>query len=121
MLRAFRRGFMGNTGPTLASRFLREIPSKLIAAPLSRPGQTALASDVIKTDSWVKAATQSAPMPNRPVLSVGDQVSHTAFGEGVVMDNTAVDGDYEVTVQFAQEVGMKRLLLSFAPLEKLEA
>jgi hypothetical protein len=37
----------------------------------------------------------------------------------MVMDNTAVDGDYEVTVQFADGVGVKRLLLSFAPLEKL--
>ncbi|MCH8745463.1 MAG: UvrD-helicase domain-containing protein [Chloroflexi bacterium] len=119
LLRAFRRGFMGNTGPTLASRFLREIPSELIGAPVSRPVQAALTSNVAKTDTWVKIATQSAPTPNRPVLNVGDRVTHTAFGEGVVMENTAVDGDYEVTVQFAQGVGEKRLLLSFAPLEKL--
>ena len=37
------------------------------------------------------------------------------------MDNAAVDGDYEVTVQFADGVGVKRLLLSFAPLEKVES
>jgi hypothetical protein len=47
-------------------------------------------------------------------------VRHTTFGEGVVISCDPVDGDHEVTVQFSEKVGLKRLLLSFAPLEKLE-
>jgi len=31
-----------------------------------------------------------------------------------------VAGDYEITVEFSDGVGVKRLLLSFAPLEKIE-
>jgi len=33
LLRAFRRGLRGNTGPTYASRFLREVPSHLMVPP----------------------------------------------------------------------------------------
>jgi DNA helicase-2/ATP-dependent DNA helicase PcrA len=48
-------------------------------------------------------------------------VRHTVFGEGVVLSFTPSGDDHEVTVQFADGVGLKRLLASFAPLEKLEA
>lgn len=132
LLRAFRRGFRGSNGPTLASRFLREIPSSLVSSPSAKPRQTGSANTgtftagsftkaptVVNSDAWAKAVSQAPPSPHRPTLNVGDMVRHTAFGEGVVMDNTAVDGDYEVTVQFADGVGVKRLLLSFAPLEKV--
>ena len=125
LLRAFRRGFMGSNGPTLASRFLREIPSSLVYSPSAKPRQTGSTATsvktVVKTDAWAKSAFQAPPPPKRPTLNVGDVVRHTAFGDGVVMDNAAVDGDYEVTVQFADGVGVKRLLLSFAPLEKVES
>jgi DNA helicase-2/ATP-dependent DNA helicase PcrA len=121
--RAFRRGFMGSNGPTMASRFLREIPSGLVYSPSARPRQSGSAAhpvnSAVKNDAWVRAVAQAPPEPRRPTLLVGDRVRHTAFGEGMVMDNTAVDGDYEVTVQFADGVGVKRLLRSFAPLEKL--
>jgi DNA helicase-2/ATP-dependent DNA helicase PcrA len=123
LLRAFRRGFMGSNGPTMASRFLREIPAGLVYSPSARPRQAGSAAHPVnsaaRNDAWVRAVAQAPPEPRRPTLLVGDRVRHTAFGEGMVMDNTAVDGDYEVTVQFADGVGVKRLLLSFAPLEKL--
>ncbi len=51
---------------------------------------------------------------------IGDLVRHSSFGEGVVTDFVASAGDHEVTIQFRGEVGIKRLLLSFAPLEKIE-
>ena len=48
----------------------------------------------------------------------GDLVKHKQFGEGTV--KTIVDGkrDYEITVEFDQ-AGQKRMLASFAKLEKL--
>jgi DNA helicase-2/ATP-dependent DNA helicase PcrA len=119
LLRAFRRGFMGSNGPTLASRFLREIPSSLVSSAAARPRQAGSAAAVVPNDAWARAVSQAPPAPQRPTLNVGDSVRHTAFGEGVVMDNTAVGGDFEVTVRFADGVGVKRLLLSFAPLEKV--
>jgi len=48
-------------------------------------------------------------------------VRHARFGEGIVISTavTASGADQEVTVAFKSEFGVKKLLLSFAPLEKL--
>ena len=62
----------------------------------------------------------AAPPPSRPSLRVGDLVRHRAFGEGIVTVYNPSASDDEVTVEFAGGVGVKRLLLSFAPLEKLD-
>ena len=118
LLRAFRRGFMGGSRPTIASRFLRDIPENLLA-----PGRAPKRLEPRRAswDSWDPSpATAAAQAPAKPTLQVGDLVRHTAFGEGIVMDCDPVAGDIEVTVQFSGETGLKRLLLSFAPLEKLE-
>jgi DNA helicase-2/ATP-dependent DNA helicase PcrA len=55
----------------------------------------------------------------RPTLTLGDSVRHSSFGEGVVTSLNITAADTEVTIQFAGGVGVKRLLLSFAPLEKI--
>jgi len=117
LLRAFRRGFMGNSGPTLSSRFLREIPADLIA-PAKQDQTRARGSTPLARTPLTNAA--AAPVPVREVPSIGDLVRHSTFGEGVVMECLAASGDHEVTVHFEGEVGIKRLLLSFAPLEKID-
>ena len=61
-----------------------------------------------------------SPLPSRLSLRVGDLVRHRAFGEGIVTAYNPSASDDEVTVEFAGGVGVKRLLLSFAPLEKLD-
>ena len=120
LLRAFRRGFMGSTGPTVSSRFLREIPGHLVTGA-KREQSVKPAS---KRSSWGARGpaidAPPAPMPVRPSLKIGDLVRHSSFGEGVVTDFVASAGDHEVTIQFRGDVGVKRLLLSFAPLEKIE-
>ena len=121
LLRAFRRGFMGGSrGPTISSRFLREIPAHLISSPKNLRAK----AESPKSSSWSNGAltdyVQPAPAPSRPVPHIGDLVRHSSFGEGVVMDCIDSSGDHEVTVHFKGEVGIKRLLLSFAPLEKIE-
>ena len=45
---------------------------------------------------------------------------HKTFGEGIVTEAKPARGDTEVTVAFKDGHGVKRLLLSFAPLEKVE-
>jgi DNA helicase-2/ATP-dependent DNA helicase PcrA len=52
-------------------------------------------------------------------LKVGDWVRHSKFGDGVVMDCSPDKEDQVVAVSF-KEAGVKRLLLSLAPLEKIE-
>ncbi|PKB68501.1 MAG: hypothetical protein BZY81_01885 [SAR202 cluster bacterium Io17-Chloro-G4] len=138
MLRAFRRGFMGRNGPTLASRFLRDIPQELMSPAHPRDKEIAqgvlsgggtqdtLATPAPRTisrrikdsaDAW---ETVSSPAPARLALNLGDLVRHTVFGEGVVTGWEPDAGDVQVTVEFRDGVGVKRLLLSFAPLEKIE-
>ena len=53
-------------------------------------------------------------------LVTGDLVRHATFGDGVVTECVATGGDHEVTVEFGEGVGVKKLLLSYAPLEKVD-
>ena len=125
LLRAFRRGFRGNTGgPAVASRFLREIPADLVAAAAlsSTAARAAVGPDSGRGSSIRAAALAAAaatPAPSGPAMRVGDLVRHRAFGEGIVTAADATASDVEITVEFAGGVGVKRLLLSYAPLEKI--
>ena len=104
LMRAFRRSLMGSSGPTLPSRFLMDIPTHLAA---SAEGHRA-AEEIVKPTLTTKAP-----------LNAGDRVHHTMFGEGIVVKCVAVKDDQEVTVAFKGEAGVKRLLLSLAPLEHM--
>ena len=42
---------------------------------------------------------------------------HAIFGDGIVISTKPSGEDFEVTVAFKDGRGVKRLLLSFAPLE----
>ena len=58
---------------------------------------------------------------NRPIISLkdGDRVSHDSFGLGTVV---RVEGEAEKAmahVDFGTDTGVKRLLLRYAPLERL--
>ncbi|NLF14793.1 MAG: UvrD-helicase domain-containing protein [Anaerolineaceae bacterium] len=48
----------------------------------------------------------------------GDQVRHETFGLGIVVESKVVGGDEQVSVAFAG-TGVKRLLASMAPMEKV--
>ena len=52
-----------------------------------------------------------------PPFKAGDKITHASFGKGIVVSCTAKPGDYEITVAFAGDAGVKRLLHSFAKLE----
>jgi DNA helicase-2/ATP-dependent DNA helicase PcrA len=64
-----------------------------------------------------KGRRETAP---RLALATGDKVRHAKFGDGIVMDTKPSGDDVEVTVVFQEGQGVKRLLLSLAPLEKVE-
>ena len=55
------------------------------------------------------------------VFSAGDHVRHPRFGQGIVVSCEPSGTDYQVVVAFQGEAGIKKLLLSFAPLERAEA
>ena len=59
-----------------------------------------------------------APGPTTTEFGPGDHVHHTQFGEGVVVSSKQVKDDAEVVVAF--NGGVKKLLASYAKLEKVE-
>jgi DNA helicase-2/ATP-dependent DNA helicase PcrA len=177
LMRAFRRGFRGGTGPALPSRFLLDIPEKLIsrmdkndsttqtterksrsgpfgtrkasertgrgqsfefsrstrANPGGRPEMPKPKSQLNpKTGSKIKLQPSRRPPPPKPrpkrraarsaapTFSTGDKVMHGTFGEGIVMSSKVSNDDFEVTVAFKEGHGVKRLLMSFAKLTKVE-
>ena len=133
LARAFRRSLYGNSGPTLRSRFLEEIPDELTVYARG-PGQVGGAgssgssvsrrSEQGSLTSWNRRTTAAAPPPAAPpppayIPEIGDRVRHTKFGEGTVMSCEEWGSDYETAVLFAGGE-LRRLLLSYARLEKIE-
>ena len=113
LVRAFRRMLMGSSTVNPPSRFLEDIPSHL-ASSLSDASR---GIESRPADTWW-STPQRSPVEG-PAFKDGDHVQHSTFGEGVVVACKAADGDHEVTVVFKGSVGVKRLLLSYAPLEKI--
>jgi len=103
---AFRRSLYGASKPNSPSRFLQDIPYHLVT------------SNNKQRSVQERFDSHSIPPPALE-LKAGDSVIHARFGEGVVTDCLPANGDHEVTVSFQGETGVKKLLLSLAPLEKI--
>jgi len=115
LVHAFRRSLMGSSTVNRPSRFLEDIPQHLIASSGLWQGEDSQVMPSIY--SWNKAP---APSFSAPELKAGDHVRHVQFGDGVVVSCQPVKDDKEVVVAFRSGVGIKKLLLSFARLEKKE-
>jgi len=114
LVHAFRRSLMGNTVANKPSRFLGDIPRSLISgADLSQEKESQK-----KAEAMYSCDKSSAPRLTTQELKAGNHVRHAVFGEGVVVSYQQVDGDAEAVVAF-DGAGVKKLLLSFAPLEKV--
>ncbi len=110
LTRAFRRTLHGASRPNPPSRFLQDIPSRLIASNGNRQAGT----------GSFERSKKAEPASSQTIeLQVGDNVIHSRFGEGVVTECMPVNGDHEITVSFREGVGTKKLLLSLAPMEKI--
>ena len=124
LVRAFRRHLMGASLHNPPSRFLKDLPPHLIASrrPI-REKEVALRDGRRRSLAGLHSPAASTPDP-RPatptdaVFAAGDHVRHDRFGEGIVVSCVVTPSDQEVTVAFKGEAGVKKLLLSYAPLEK---
>jgi len=110
---AFRRSLMGSHMVSTPSRFLKDIPRRLITK--GDLWQREESQVMPSSSSWNKAP---APRADTPELKPGDHVRHAQFGDGVVVSCKPVRDDKEVLVAFTGGAGVKKLLLSFANLEK---
>jgi len=114
LVRAFRRSLMGRSTVNRPSRFLEDIPRHLISSGGWWQGEENQIATAMH--SWNKP---SAPSLTTQELKAGDHVYHAQFGEGVVVSCQPAKDDSEVVVVF-DGAGVKKLLLSFAKLEKVE-
>jgi ATP-dependent DNA helicase UvrD/PcrA len=98
----------GGRSYNLPSRFLDELPERHVDRERLRPA------------SWsgygVPSQSRPAPRGDAPALATGDSVRHGTLGEGVVV---GVEPDGVVAVRFAADGSERRLVLEYAPLEKL--
>ncbi|RAJ38926.1 DNA helicase-2/ATP-dependent DNA helicase PcrA [Kitasatospora sp. SolWspMP-SS2h] len=136
LTRSVLRSAWGQPSYNPASRFLEEIPEKLIqwkrtgaaTAPPSRGYSSAGSSGAGSArGSGSSAAAPKAgwgrsarTVTDREVvaLAVGDRVSHDSFGLGTVVATQGVGDKARATVDFGS-AGRKELLLRYAPVEKL--
>jgi len=66
----------------------------------------------------VPPRSDAAGVGREPTFKAGDRVYHPAFGNGVVVSCQLTRTDEEVTVAFEQR-GVKKLAVSFAPLQRV--
>ena len=114
LLHAYHRNLFGNSSATIPSRFLEDIPPHLVAGKGFWQEKEEEFTPV--TDLYSKET--SRPISNL-ILEIGDRVHHKIFGDGVVINCSPNKDDQEITVAF-EGAGVKRLLLSLAPLEKIK-
>ncbi|HVP75476.1 MAG TPA: UvrD-helicase domain-containing protein [Gaiellaceae bacterium] len=108
LLHTSSRMLYGGRSYNLPSRFLDELPERHVERERLRPA------------SWSgygsPSQSQAQPRPDAPRLSTGDSVRHGTLGEGVV---TRIEPGGVVVVRFAGDGSERRLMLDYAPLEKL--
>jgi len=114
--RAVMRSAWGAPQWNPPSRFLEEIPPELVDWQRVEAGPSGPEPAIAKVAA---RATASSP-GNRVVVSLqaGDRVTHDAFGMGTVVATAGLAEKAEATIDFG-ESGLKRLLLRYAPVEKL--
>jgi DNA helicase-2/ATP-dependent DNA helicase PcrA len=111
---ARRRSLHGGRGYNLPSRFLAEIPDKLVerettASPTGWTGST-LGSGI-----GLGAPDRKAPHEVPLAFDVGADVVHASFGEGVV---TEVEPGGVIVVRFAADATERKLMADYAPLRR---
>jgi DNA helicase-2/ATP-dependent DNA helicase PcrA len=131
---AWCRTLYGSTQYNPPSRFITEIPSGLIEeSSSSRTRQERSGggrSSTWESTSWSDTGSGAGrgsglakPKPPSPTkahelnFKVGDDVRHNVWGEGIILMVEGAGDKAEAVVHFGS-VGEKRLLLSWAPLEK---
>jgi len=109
---AMARALYGRREYNLPSRFLDELPSEVGRERLRPASWSSYGSE---RQTRPSAAPTRAPS-EIPALQTGDSVLHGSLGEGVV---TRIEPGGLVTVRFAKDASERKLMLEYAPLEKI--
>jgi DNA helicase-2/ATP-dependent DNA helicase PcrA len=132
LTRSSMRSAWGQPSYNPPSRFLEEIPGIHLewkrTGPMAAPAgptsgiASSLSSARSRTGGRGGGASGFATRrgSDKPViaLAVGDRVTHDQFGLGTVVEVTGSGADAQATIDFG-DTKPKRLLLRYAPVEKL--
>ena len=113
--RAEYRSSWGSPNYNPASRFLSEIPDSVIEWNQAQEKAPSIKTSSRRTFAPVKA---TGKINTTMQLEVGERVSHDTFGLGTVVSVSGEGDRAEATINFGS-FGEKRLLLRYAPVEKL--
>ena len=113
--RAEYRSSWGSPSYNPASRFLSEIPDEVIEWNQVQEKAAAIKTSIRRSFAPPKPTGKVSSTMN---LEVGERVSHDTFGLGTVVAVTGQGDRAEATINFGS-FGEKRLLLRYAPVEKL--
>jgi DNA helicase-2/ATP-dependent DNA helicase PcrA len=115
LTRAVSRAWFGRPAYHKQSRFLTEVPERLIEWRRSEAVAAAPASERLARRPGVQA------LGNRkvPSLQPGDRVNHDSYGLGTVLSVEGRGDDPEAKIDFGGDYGIKHLVLRYAPIEKL--
>ena len=119
------RTIYGNVSYTLPSRFIDEMPRDLIVMEDQKQTNISTFNNSREQLIRVKDYSRKKQEPSQKVqvdiddVKVGAKVSHKKWGIGTIVQTKDRDGDKEIVIAF-DKVGLKRLLLSIAPIEILK-
>ena len=121
--RSMIRSAWGSPAFNPPSRFLDEIPAEILDWRREEPSDTPISAGGFgSSPSSSSAALRLGDrvVGGGPVVSLtaGDRVTHEKFGLGTVVSTAGVGEKSDATVDFGA-AGVKRLLLRYAPVEKL--
>jgi DNA helicase II / ATP-dependent DNA helicase PcrA len=99
----------GESNYMTASRFLKEIPENLLVDENKKENKRVSESYISERERRLKEGD----------YKIGDFVEHGMWGKGQILNIKKLKGDTELDVNFST-VGLKHLLVSFAPLQKIK-
>jgi DNA helicase-2/ATP-dependent DNA helicase PcrA len=120
LTRAMVRSAWGAPSYNPASRFLDELPGELLDWRRTQGLGTGVGHASTPAIARMAQRPGVRSPGNRPILHLepGDKVTHDTFGLGTVV-RVEGDGDKSVAHVDFRDEGTKRLLLRYAPVEKL--
>lgn len=115
---AARRTIYGNTQYTLPSRFIDEMGDTIERNDLKK-AKLEPKEELVRVWDYTVTPTRVVKAKNNTAtkdVNVGDKVKHKKWGFGTVVQVKDQDDDKELVIVF-DNIGLKRLLLSIAPIE----
>jgi DNA helicase-2/ATP-dependent DNA helicase PcrA len=118
LTRAVGRSWWGRPAFHTPSRFLAEVPARLIDW---KRDQRAASAAIFPALERVASRPGVKSVGNRavPELRPGDRVTHDKFGLGTVVSADGRGDDAEAKIDFGGQYGVRHLVLRYAPIEKL--